>query len=47
MVQSLGADTVIDYTQADFTNDSETYNIVFDAAGTTFSPCKHALKHNG
>jgi NADPH:quinone reductase-like Zn-dependent oxidoreductase len=48
LVQSLGADTVIDYTQADFTNNGETYDIILDAAGkTTFSQCQGALKPNG
>jgi NADPH:quinone reductase-like Zn-dependent oxidoreductase len=48
LVQSLGADKVIDYTQADFTNNGETYDIILDAVGkTTFSQCKDALKHNG
>ena len=48
LVQSLGADTVIDYTQANFTNNGETYDIILDAVGkTTFSQCQGALKPNG
>jgi NADPH:quinone reductase-like Zn-dependent oxidoreductase len=48
LVQSLGADKVIDYTQQDFTNSGETYDIILDAVGkTTFTQCKDALKPNG
>jgi NADPH:quinone reductase-like Zn-dependent oxidoreductase len=48
LVQSLGADTVIDYTQQDFTNTGETYDIILDAVGkTTFAQCQGALKPNG
>ena len=48
LLKSLGADTVIDYTQEDFTKTGETYDIIFDAAGkTTFSQCKSSLKNKG
>ncbi len=48
LVQSLGADSVIDYTQADWTRNGATYDIIFDAVGTTtFRQCKHALKPHG
>ena len=48
LVQSLGADQVIDYTHVDFSRTGETYDIIFDAVGTTtFAHCNHALKPNG
>lgn len=47
-VRSLGADKVIDYTQADFTQSGERYDIIFDVAGkSSFSKCKNVLKQNG
>ena len=48
MVQSLGADRVIDYTKEDFTKNGKTYDIIFDAVGKrTFSECKNSLNQNG
>jgi NADPH:quinone reductase-like Zn-dependent oxidoreductase len=48
MVRSLGADSVIDYTQEDFTQSGETYDVIFDAVGkSSFSRCKSSLERNG
>ncbi len=48
LVQSLGADRVIDYTQTDFTNNEDTYDIILDAVGkTTFAQCQGVLKRHG
>ncbi len=48
LVKSLGADQVIDYNQADFTQTVDTYDVIFDAvAKSSFSRCKAALKPNG
>jgi NADPH:quinone reductase-like Zn-dependent oxidoreductase len=48
MVKSLGADKVIDYTQEDFTQSSETYDVIFDTVGkTSISHCKSSLKQRG
>jgi len=48
MVITLGADSVIDYTREDFTNTSQTYDIIFDTVGkTSFSRCKSSLKKKG
>lgn len=48
MVKSLGADAVIDYTQADFTAGGTRYDLVFDAVGkASKSKCKSILAPNG
>jgi NADPH:quinone reductase-like Zn-dependent oxidoreductase len=48
LVRSLGADRVIDYTQEDFTQNGQTYDVVFDAVGKqSFSRCRGSLKRGG
>ena len=52
LVKSLGADTVIDYTQEDVTKTGELYDLIFDAVGKSKSSklkvqCKTALTPNG
>lgn len=47
-VKSLGADQVIDYTQKDFTQNGESYDLIFDILGKgSFAKCKSSLKPNG
>ena len=48
LVRSLGADRVIDYTQEDFTQDEEQYDLIFDvSAKSSYSDCKQALTPDG
>jgi NADPH:quinone reductase-like Zn-dependent oxidoreductase len=48
LVRSIGADQVVDYTQEDFTQTGERYDLIFDVvAKRTFSDCKRALKPQG
>ena len=48
MVRSLGADHVIDYTQADFTQNGQRYDLIFDAVGNrSVADYQRALSPNG
>ena len=49
LVQSLGADQVIDYTRQDFTLNTEAYDVILDtvAGKNDFVRCKNALKPQG
>ncbi len=48
LVKSLGADSVIDYTQEDFTKRGLTYDVIFDTVGkSSFSGCKRSLMKKG
>jgi NADPH:quinone reductase-like Zn-dependent oxidoreductase len=48
LVQSLGADKVVDYTKENFTKKGDLYDLIFDAAGkSSLSKCKQALTPNG
>ncbi len=48
MVKSLGADKVIDYTKEDFSQNGETYDVIFEAVDkSSFSACMRSLKKQG
>jgi len=48
LVKSLGANKVIDYTNEDFTENAERYDVIFDAVNKIArSKCKKALTPNG
>ena len=48
MLRSIGADHVIDYTQEDFAEKGEIYDVIFDVVGKiSFSRSNKVLKQNG
>jgi NADPH:quinone reductase-like Zn-dependent oxidoreductase len=48
MVASIGADHVVDYTQQDFTQVGQRYDLLVDAAGNrTLSECRRVLTPRG
>jgi NADPH:quinone reductase-like Zn-dependent oxidoreductase len=48
LVKSLGANKVIDYSKDNFTENRQTYDIIFDTVGKiSFSRCKGSLEQNG
>lgn len=48
LVESLGANRVIDYTKENFTKNNETYDVILDTVGNlSLSQCKELLTKNG
>jgi NADPH:quinone reductase-like Zn-dependent oxidoreductase len=48
LLRAIGADQVIDYTQRDFTQSGQTYDVILDVVGKgSFSGCTRSLKQNG
>ena len=48
LVRKLGAESVIDYTRADFTRAGRRYDVIFDVAGTSsFGRCRRVLNRRG
>ena len=48
MLRSLGADHVIDYMQEDFTQNGQTYDVIFDVIGkASLSRSRRSIKPNG
>jgi NADPH:quinone reductase-like Zn-dependent oxidoreductase len=48
LVNSLGADHVIDYTQEDFSKNGQTYDVILEAVDkSSFSACMKSLKEDG
>lgn len=48
LVRSLGAKKIVDYLKEDFTQDTQQYDLVFDAVGkSSFGKCKDLLKPGG
>lgn len=48
LVRLIGADHVVDYTQVDFTQNGDRYDLIFDAVGKrSFSDCKRVLVPDG
>ncbi len=48
VVNTLGADEFVDYTQTDFTKQNKTYDIVFDVVGnSSFKNCRNILTETG
>src|SRR5262249_16391912 len=46
--RSIGADSVIDYTQEDFTRNSRRYDVIFDCVGNRpFTTCRRVLDPKG